>query len=328
MINLAVVGCGRMASELAKRSVDMGRAKITAIHDPNPDNLAKACETFQAAPVDEITGLLGRPDIDAYLIGSPGFYHHENVLALAKDKKPIYSEKPLSTTVPLCNAMIDICKEYHVKLFVGQVLRLFPLFWKSKEIIDSGVVGAARLCSVTRSGRGEHYATGWRSSLKQSGGPLLETHSHELDYLLFLLGKPAKVFAQGLNLNGWGDYQDSLFVQITFESGALGMLYGSNASPIGEYRVHIQCETGNIVHGGFGGELKYQSMSDDKPTIVPASDLSYMPNPYDRELTSFFDWIEKDTPPLFTGETGRANVAIADAALKSMADGNAVDMYP
>ncbi len=318
MINLAVVGCGNMASELAKRSVDTGRANIAAIHDPNPDNLKKRCEEFSADPVTDINNLLGRADIDAYLIGSPGYYHHENVLTLAKDGKPIYSEKPLSTTVPLCNDMIAICKQYGVKLFVGQVLRLFPLFWKSKEIIDSGVIGSAKLCSVTRTSRGMHYQSGWRSSLKESGGPLLETHSHELDYLIFLLGAPESVYAQGLNLNGFGDYVESMFVQIKFLGGGIGLMYGSNASPVGDYRVYIQCDSGNIVHGGFGGELKYQSFSDEKPTIVQKSEFENDLNPYNRELISFFDWIEKDTPPLFTGETGRANVAIADAAYKSI----------
>ena len=179
---------------------------------------------------------------------------------------------------------------------------------------------------MSRTSRGLHYASGWRASLKESGGPLLETHSHELDYLISLLGEPESVFAQGLNLNGWGDYVDSMFVQVKFRTGGIGLLYGSNATPIGDYSVHIQCGNGNIVHGGFGGELKYQSFTDEKPTVIQKADLDHLPNPYDHELTSFFDWIEKDTPPLFTGETGRANVAIADAAYLSIETGGSITL--
>ena len=67
-----------------------------------------------------------------------------------------------------------------------------------------------------------------------------------------------------------------------------------------------------MIHGGFGGDLRYQSFGADKQTIITKDDLANSPNPYDWELTSFFDWIRDDVPPLFTGETGRANVAVAE----------------
>lgn len=318
---LAVIGCGRMARELAQRSVKSGRARIAAIHDIDSNALAERSAEFGAEPVAEIRALVEREDIDAFLIGSPGYYHHGNVMAVAPAGKPIYSEKPLCTTVALCDEMIATCRQHKCKLFVGQVLRLFPLFWKSHEVIESGEIGSPRLLSITRAGRGLHYASGWRSSLHESGGPLLETHAHELDYLLFLLGEPDTVYMTGLNLNGFGDYVESLLVQIRFKNGALGMLHGSNASPIGEYRVHIQCDNGNLLHGGFGGELKYRAFEAEQPTVVTMQDLADYPNPYDRELLSFFDWVQHDTPPLFTGETGRANVAVAEAAYRSLESG-------
>src|SRR5262249_28423872 len=99
------------------------------------------------------------------------------------------------------------------------------------------------------------------------------------------------------------------------------VLHSSNASPMGEYRVHIQCTQGNITHGGFGGELKYQAFDAPEPTVITLKDLADRPNAYDWELTSFFDWAQDDTPPLFTGETGRANVAVAEAAYRSLTTG-------
>jgi predicted dehydrogenase len=110
-------------------------------------------------------------------------------------------------------------------------------------------------------------------------------------------------------------------LQITFANGGIGMLHSSNASPIGEYRVHIQCTEGNLLHGGFGGELRYQASDSERPTVITADDLAHYPDPYDRELLSFFDWAQHDTPPLFTGETGRANVVVAEAAYRSLESG-------
>ena len=321
MINLAVVGCGRMASDLARKSVKMDRARIAAIYDPDPAALAEKCAEFNADPIAEIEGLNARSDVDAFLIGSPPLYHYDNVLTLAPIGKPIYCEKPLCTTAALCIEMIDACSRYGVKLFVGQVLRLFPLFWRSHEVIESGVVGTPQLIVIRRSGFGGAFTYGWRTRMEESGGMLLEVNSHELDYMLFVMGEAQSVLATGFNLTQHGDFDDAMVVQIRFKNGGRGVLHSSLSSPVGEYGVHIQCSRGNIVHGGFGGELRYKLFNETDAVVIKREDLNDRPDPYDWELTSFFDWVEKDTPPLFTGETGRANVAVADAAYRSLASG-------
>jgi predicted dehydrogenase len=299
----------------------MGRARPAAIFDPDPDTLAAKCAEFEAEAVTEIEELVRRPDLDAYLVGSPPLAHHANVLALAVTGRPIYSEKPLSSNAALCDEMIEACRRSGSKLFVGQVLRLFPLFWKSREVIESGEIGAPQAISIVRSGRGRLFAESWRRYFRDSGGLLLEVNSHELDYMLSLMGPAKWAMAQGANLNRWGDYEDSLFVQIGFERGGMGQLHSSNSSPIGEYHTNIQCERGNMIHDGFRGELRWQSFDAEAPSVVTTDDLKERKDPYEQELESFFDWVEHDATPLFTGETGRANVAVADAAYRSLRTG-------
>ncbi|HZP83713.1 MAG TPA: Gfo/Idh/MocA family oxidoreductase, partial [Chthonomonadaceae bacterium] len=277
---------------------------------------------FNAQPETELRAIAQRADVDAFLIGSPPLYHHQNVMAVAPAGKPIYSEKPLCTTVALCTEMIETCRQHGAKLFVGQVLRLIPLFWKSHQVLESGEIGTPQVISVTRTGFGAGlYRSTWRLNMRESGGILLEINSHELDYMLFLMGEAESVYAQGRNVLGKTDYDDAVFVQIRFKNGGIGMLHSSLSSPIGEYRVHIQCSAGNLLHGGFGGELRYQRFDATEPTVFTRDDLTDIPNATDWELTSFFDWCQDDTPPLFTGETGRANVAVAEAAYRSLASG-------
>jgi len=320
-VRRAVIGCGRMASELAQRSIRLERATIAAIHDIDAEVMANRAREFGAEVAPDLAALARREDIDAFLVGSPPLHHRANVLAVAAAGKPIYCEKPLCTTVSSCDEMIATCRAHGAKLFVGQVLRLFPLFWKSREVIESGHIGTPRVISIARTGRGKYFGSGWRASFAETGGQLLEVNSHELDYMLSLMGDAVTVYAQGRNLNGFSDYDDALFVQVTFKSGAIGLLHSSNSSPVGEYRVHIQGTEGNLLHGGFGGELKYRSFLSEQATVVPMADLADSPNPYDWELTSFFDWVTSDIPPLFTGETGRANVALAESAYRSIISG-------
>lgn len=321
MLQLGVIGCGSMASAIAEKCVALGRAKITAIYDPILETRTLRSNQFKAEPISQIECLLDRNDIDAFLIGSPGFYHYDNLMAIVGEGKPVFCEKPLSTTVERCSRMIEACHNNGVKLFVGQVLRLFPLFWKSQEVLESGVIGEPRLCSITRTMRKSVFDAGWRSDCSLSGGLLLEVNSHELDYMLWLLGDAETVYAQGIKVDSRCGCNDTFLVQINFKSGSIGMLHSSNASPIGQYQVHIQATQGNMVHGGFAGELEYRTFTDTESTKISLSDLSASPDPFEREILSFFDWVEHNTPPLFTGETGRANVAIAEAAYESICTG-------
>lgn len=320
MLRLGVLGCGNMASGLLDQLVKTNRVEIAAIFDPDAEQLATAVAKYGGEPISTEDKIATRTDFDLYLVASPPLYHEENILAVAPHGKPIYSEKPLCTTVERCNRIIETCHRYGAKLFVGQVLRLFPLFWEAKKILDTGAIGEAKLCSITRAGRGDFFSKGWRRNHSETGGLLLEVNSHELDYLYFLFGEPESVFAQGHQLNDWGDVMDALFVQIKFRNGAIGALHSSNSSPVGEYRVHIQATNGSMTHGGFGGELKYRSFEAAEPTTIIAKDLNYG-DPYARELISFLNWAEHGADPLFTGETGRVNVAIAEAAYRSIESG-------
>jgi predicted dehydrogenase len=321
MLQIGSVGCGSMASALLEKSVAMGRAKIAAIYDPDLENLANRCSEFGAQPCSSMEELMSIDAIDAFIVGSPPRMHYENVMALAPLGKPIYCEKPLCTTAELCTEMINACKAGGSKLFVGQVLRLFPFMWKSREVIDSGVIGQPILVTIRRAGFGGPFTHGWRTRFEDSGGLLLEVNSHELDYMIFLMGQPVEVLAHGFNLTHHGDFEDALIVTVKFESGGIGVLHSSLASPVGEYGIHIQCSNGNIIHGGFGGEFKVRSFTDEQTTVTKREELNHMKDPYDWELESFFDWVETDTPPFFTGEIGRQNVALADAAYKSLRTG-------
>ncbi|MGC8666978.1 MAG: Gfo/Idh/MocA family protein [Chthonomonadales bacterium] len=313
-LGIGVIGCGAMARDLARRCITLG-ARITAVSDPDPQALAKAASELGAAPVNDTREMCARPDVHAVLVGSPPGSHLENVLAAAEAGKPVYCEKPLGINVAQCDQMIAACRNAGVGLFVGQVLRLFPLFWQSRVLIDEGKIGVPKAVSVTRAGYGTVFHSGWRKRRHLAGGLLLEVNAHEFDYMRFLLGEPDRVYAKLDNILGGMEYEDQAFVTVSFKSGAAGMLHSTFSSPLGEYRVHIQGTEGNIIHGGFGGTLRYKRVDGEEGEFRP-EDVS-VPNPYDRELASWIASITSGEAPLFTGADGRAAVAMAEAAYRS-----------
>jgi predicted dehydrogenase len=321
-VSIGVIGCGKMARDLAHRCLRSGRCRIAAVYDPDPQALFDAAAELLAEPVRGLEELCARPDVDAVIVGSPPGAHLEGVLAAAAARKPVYCEKPLGISVAECDKMIAACRRAGVPLFVGHVLRLFPLFRQSLRPIADGVIGKPRAISVTRASYSTAFHSGWRAKRSLAGGLLLEVHTHELDYMRAVLGQPQRVTARIDNLLGGMEYEDQCYVLVDFVGGASGLLHGSMSSPVGEYRVHIQGTGGNMVHGGFSGSIKYQQVGG-QPQEVPLGEISGQ-NPYDRELASWIDSLTFGTEPLFTGEDGRIAVAMAECAYRSAASGRTV----
>lgn len=321
-INIGVIGCGKMARDLAQRCVRLGRCRIAAVYDPDPNALMDAAVEFVAEKTLSPEELCNRHDVDAVIVGSPPGAHIEGVLAAASARKPVFCEKPLGVSVAECDKMIQACKRAGVPLFVGHVLRLFPLFRHSLRLIADGSIGRPRAISVTRAGSGTAFQTGWRSRRREAGGMLYEIHTHEFDYMRAVLGQPLRVTARIDNVQGKLEYEDQCFVLVDFVNGASGMLHGSLSSPLGEYRVHIQGTEGNILHTGFSGSLKWQRVGGQPEEVHPA-DIGGQ-NPYDWELNSWLDSLMYGTEPLFTGEDGRLAVAMAECAYRSAASGRTV----
>jgi predicted dehydrogenase len=318
---IGMIGCGKMAMELARRCVNLN-GRIVAVYDPNPEAAQSAVDAFQAERMRDEESLCADSRVEAVMVGSPCGAHLANVLTAAKYKKPVYCEKPLGVSVAQCDQMIAACKEAGVPLFVGQVLRLFPLFWLSKQLIEAGKIGQPRAVSITRAGYASHFVHGWRTSFAMTGGLLMEINAHEFDYMRFLLGEAVEIYAKLDNLFGAMEYDDQGYVLVTFASGATACLHTSLSSPIGEYRVHIQGTKGNMVHGGFGGTLRYQTRDGSGEEF--SADQVAVANPYDHELSSWIRSLTEGTKPLFSGEDGRAAVAMAEAAYLSAREGRVV----
>ena len=136
----------------------------------------KSYKSFDEIPLSEF---------DYFVIATPTNKHFENLEFLNKNvkNKIIFCEKPLFES-----------KKAHLKLensvFVGYVLRYHPLLLKLKnELKNEKIIFAQAKCSS--------YLPTWRpntdykacySSDKERGGGVLLDLSHEIDYLLWLLG--------------------------------------------------------------------------------------------------------------------------------------------
>ncbi|MGQ9456476.1 MAG: Gfo/Idh/MocA family protein [Armatimonadota bacterium] len=217
MLRVGVVGRGSMGLRLARNCNELEDAEVEAVYDIDEGSASRAASEFGARVCNSYQELIGS-NVDAVIVATPNDFHAPISTAAAQAGKHVFCEKPMALTVADCRAIIEAAEKANVKLMVGHVLRLIPVFWKTKQIVDSGVLGNPFVISVTRLGGPDTLASGWRATVKHSGGYLYEINVHELDYMRHIMGDAEMVFAStGHFTQALVEFEDVAFVHIRYK---------------------------------------------------------------------------------------------------------------
>ncbi|HEY3284027.1 MAG TPA: Gfo/Idh/MocA family oxidoreductase, partial [Armatimonadota bacterium] len=297
-----------------------------AVCDPVAERAKEAAGLYGAQSFADYEEMLKLDGLNAVMVVTPHAWHSGPSIAAAQAGMHVYCEKPMARTLEECDQMMAAADAAGVKLMIGQVLRYFPVFHKTHEVVASGQLGAPRLVVVQRIGKvDDPFNVGWRARFDLCGGILMEVNAHELDFLRHLCGPAKSVYCQGLRVVDAGyDYDDSLLVQIEFESGAIATLHSSIAVSLVRYHMTVQCSEGTLNHEGFDGLLRYARFGEEQQ-VLQAPDIM-MEDPYRHELRLFFDAVRGNQEPPITGPQARAAVELALAAYRSAETGQPVSL--
>jgi predicted dehydrogenase len=121
-------------------------------------------------------------------------------------------------------------------------------------------------------------------------------------------------------------------VTLHFKSGALGHVTGSWAHS-GPFRTQFEIcgDAGMIEHdsansASFSVRFREPESAGVPTVAIPESPLFPDDDPYYKELRHFVDIVDGKAEPLVTANDARAAVAIAEAALQSIATGKPVSI--
>ena len=229
-INWGIIGCGKVTelkSGPAFSKVENSRLVAVMRRDA-----AKAADYALRHHVSKwysnADQLINDPEVNAIYVATPPSTHAEYAIRVMRAGKPVYVEKPMAMNEAECREMIKVSKETGQFLFVAYYRRSLPYFVKIKELIDSKVIGDVRMVNLKlynplkSEELNPDLQVGWRVDPTISGGGHFhDLASHQLDYLIYLLG-PVKT-AKGISANQAGLYaaDDATNALIEFESGAM-----------------------------------------------------------------------------------------------------------
>lgn len=245
MVNVGIIGIGFMGVTHFKALQEVEGAQVAAISTRDAQKLSGDWRSIKGnfgdgggqhdvskiARYAQWEELLADESIDLVDVCLPTHLHRDVCIAALKAGKHVLVEKPLSLSLDDADAMIAAATQAKRMLMVGHVLRFFPAFAEAHSIVHGGAFGALlgahfkRIIAAPAWATDDHF-----EDVSKSGGPAIDLHIHDTDFVHYLAGVPQQVRASGITSErGAVTYLQTQYGYeggkpcITSQSGALSM---------------------------------------------------------------------------------------------------------
>jgi predicted dehydrogenase len=154
MLGFAIIGAGGIGKHLAGqlRQIESLPIVLRGFYDENSDAANAAAQQLECQAYPSLNALLHDEAVQAVIIATPPFTHAMLTLQALAHGKHVFCEKPMALRLEDCDAMLQAAQKANRLLMVGHVLRLFPLFWHAKCLIEEGRIGRVLALNVRRTG--------------------------------------------------------------------------------------------------------------------------------------------------------------------------------
>jgi predicted dehydrogenase len=113
--------------------------------------------------------------------------------------KHVLCEKPMALTSAECDTMITASKKSGKKLMIAQCIRFWPEYAYIKQVITNKTFGKLTNIYCRRISPTPVWSyQNWLLNRKTSGGAIMDLHVHDIDYIVYLFGKPDRVKSHGV----------------------------------------------------------------------------------------------------------------------------------
>lgn len=233
MINVALLSKWHVhAEDYAKQAFKNELLSIRMVWDEDETRGKEWAEKLGVAFEPDLQKVLANPAIDAVIVNTPTNLHKEVIMAAAKNKKHIFTEKVLALTTEDCDDIFTAVEESDVQLMVSLPRLTASYYLYAQEALDQGLLGTMTgiRCRFAHNGAvpTNDQAAGWLPAHffnreQCGGGALVDLGAHPI-YLTNRLGGKVKAVTARLQHTKGYEVDDNAVVLVEYESGALGTL--------------------------------------------------------------------------------------------------------
>ena len=327
-VRFGVLGAGRIGRVHARAVASVAGAELIAVADPVDEAARHVADAF-GCEVRTVDRIEGSDDIDAVIVCSPTDTHADLIERFVRAGKAVFCEKPVDLSVARAKRCLDTVEAESGVLMVGFQRRFDPDFLALKRAIDDGRVGEVEMVTIiSRDPEPPPY-----DFIVRSGGIFRDMTIHDFDVARWLLGEEVKTVQAAASvlvdpkIGELGDF-DSVNVILTTASGRHCTITNTRRTTFGyDQRIEVHGSTGTVSVENHR-ESRIELANRDgylRPPLLGFFMTRYAAA-YAAELESFVEALASGAPPPVTGHDGLMALAIAEAAIRSVADGRAVEV--
>jgi myo-inositol 2-dehydrogenase / D-chiro-inositol 1-dehydrogenase len=329
MIGIAVLGCGRIGAMHAANIAAHPRARLAAVQDIHGAAARAVAASTGARVIDTAVEVFSSPDVDAVLIATATDTHADLLEQAVAAGKSVLCEKPIDLSLDRVNRCAAAIREVPTPIQIGFVRRFDPGHKAVYEAVRAGDIGDLHQVVITSRDPGlapEAY-------LKVSGGILRDMTIHDFDMARHILGEEPEIITATASrlvapalMEKLGDY-DTVTVLMTTASGKQAIITNSREAAYGyDQRVEAFGSKGMAVSEN---RRPHQMLLSGKGYSNHAAPLLHFfieryREAFDAEIDAFVEAVETRRPPVVGFDDGRRALVLAEAALRSIAEGRAV----
>lgn len=287
MINIAIIGMGKIGKVRAQTVKDNKHTKLVAAFDVDSTQLDEFDNIIKCSTVDEIFEI---KELDAVIICTFNKYAPGYSIKALESNLHVFCEKPPARTSQELGEVIEIENKYNLILKYGFNHRYHHSVIEAKKLIENNVFGQLLwMRGVYGKAGGNQYTQNWRNDKDESGGGILiDQGIHMLDLMRFFAGDFVEVKSM-VKTNYWDiKVEDNAFAIMQTKDHILASVHSSATQWRHKFLLEMSFENGYInLEGILSGSRSY---GDETLTIAKKqfeNDTFAMGKP--REEKIFFD---------------------------------------
>ncbi len=331
MVRIAVLGCGRIGRMHAANITAHPRAELGGVFDVHRPAAEEVAASLNARLFDSAEAVMESADVDAVLIATSTPTHADLLEAAVAAGKPVLCEKPIDLSLPRVTACAERIRGTSTPIMLGFVRRFDPGHRAVAQAVRDGLVGELHQVAITSRDPGL-APVGY---LKESGGIFRDMTIHDFDMARFVLGEEvASVTAFGSRLveprtmAELGDF-DTVTVLLTTPAGKQCVITNSRRATYGyDQRVEAFGSGGMAVSENV--RVNNATLHREDFTGKGAPLMNFFIDRYAAafaaEISAFVDAVETGAAPEVGFEDGRLALVLAEAAIRSAAEGRTVNV--
>ncbi|MBQ3358112.1 MAG: Gfo/Idh/MocA family oxidoreductase [Microbacterium sp.] len=268
--------------------------------------------------------------VDLVDIVTPSSTHADFALRAIAAGRDVVCEKPLAATSIDAARVTDAAAAAGVRLFPAHVVRYMGEYAQIKAAVDAGRIGTLAVQRFSRAGAAPQSP--WFFSESAGGGLIRDLMIHDIDQALWFAGDVSQVFAvqNPPTIDDRVPAPVTSHIVLTHENGVISHIHGSWVAPGIPFRTSVEV-------AGSEGRLRYDSAEDrtlrtDAAALPGATDylppMSPQDSPYYAEIADFVAALREGREARVTPADGIRAVAVAEAAIASIAAGTPVSPVP